>query len=71
MKYSVTIEKDAKSGWYVGQCNELPEAISQGATIKELLANMKEAIELEIECRKEETALLYKGKKVLHRNIMV
>ena len=70
MKYSVVIEKD-DNGWYVGQCCEVPSAMSQGKTLKELMANMKEAIELAILCQEEETREKYRGRKVLHRNVSV
>jgi predicted RNase H-like HicB family nuclease len=45
--------------------------MSQGKTLKELMANMKEAIELAILCQKEETREKYRGRKVLHRNVSV
>ena len=50
MEYTVIIEKNPETGIYVGQCKQIPEAISQGHTLEELLDNMKEAIELAIEC---------------------
>ena len=50
MEYTILIHKDEKSGWYCGQCKQLPEALSQGQTLDELMTNMKEAIELAIEC---------------------
>ncbi len=34
---------------FTGQCMELPGAISEGKTLDELKANMKEAIELVLE----------------------
>lgn len=71
MKYSMIIEKDEKTGWYVGQCCEFPAAISQGQTLKELMENMKEAIDLAIECQKDEIKETYKGRKVLHRNLVL
>ena len=49
MEYTIIIEKDPESGWYVGQCSQLPEAISQGKTLDDLMKNMKEAIELVVE----------------------
>ena len=52
MEYSIIIEKNPKTGVYVGQCSQLPEAMSQGDTLAELMANMKEAIELAVECRR-------------------
>lgn len=50
LKYTVIVEVDPETGWYIGQCKQFPGAISQGKTMKELLENMKEAIELVIEC---------------------
>lgn len=54
MEYTVIIEKNAQTGMYVGQCKQIPEAISQGSTLDDLLKNMKEAIELAIGCHEEE-----------------
>ena len=53
MEYSIIIEKNPKTGVYVGQCSQLPEAMSQGNTLAELMSNMKEAIELAVECQQE------------------
>lgn len=71
MKYSIIIQKDPKSGWYSGQCVQIPQAISQGETIDALLENMKEAISLAIECQKAELNENYKGQKVFYRNVTV
>ena len=71
MEYSIIIEKNPETGWYFGQCSQMPEAMSQGATLDELMQNMKEAIELAIECRKEELRNLYKNRKVFHRRLTV
>ena len=50
-EYTVIIEKDPETGLYCGQCQQLPEAISQGSTEDELMANIREAIELVLEDR--------------------
>lgn len=71
MEYSIIIEKNPETGWYCGQCSQMPEAMSQGATLDELMQNMKEAIALAIECRKEELRNLYKNRKVFHRRLTV
>ena len=71
MEYTVLIEKNPETGWYCGQCKQIPEAISQGSTLNELMANMKEAIELAIECRNEDLKELYKGRKIFHRKVKV
>jgi predicted RNase H-like HicB family nuclease len=52
--FTVRIRKDPDSNWYAVRCVELPEAISQGKTEKEALANIKEAIELVLEEREAE-----------------
>ena len=52
-EFTVRLEKDPDSGYYSVQCVEIPEAISQGETEKEALENIKEAIALVIEDKKE------------------
>ncbi len=48
--FTVRLKKeDPDSGWYAMRCVELPEAISQGKTEAEALANIREAIELVLE----------------------
>ncbi|MBO6058235.1 MAG: type II toxin-antitoxin system HicB family antitoxin [Bacteroidales bacterium] len=71
MEYSIIIEKNPETGWYCGQCRQLPEALSQGKTLDELMANMKEAIELAIECREEELREQYRNRKVFHRKLTI
>ena len=71
MEYTIIIEKDPKTNWYIGQCAQLPEAFSQGETLKDLMANMKEAIELVVECRKEDIKKMYLNRKVFHRKLSV
>lgn len=71
MEYTVIIEKNHETGMYIGQCKQLPEAMSQGNTLEELLNNVKEAIELAIECRDEELREAYLNRKVFHRIIRV
>ena len=56
-KYTVIIEQNPDTGCYVGQCKQLPEALSQRKTVEELMENMKEAVSLAIECREEELSV--------------
>ena len=49
MEYTILIHKDVEGGWYCGQCQQLPGAISQGKTLDELMENMKDAIQLVLE----------------------
>jgi predicted RNase H-like HicB family nuclease len=47
--FTAHLAKDPDSGYYAVRCVELPEAISQGRTEEEALANIKEAVELVLE----------------------
>ena len=59
MEYTIQIRHNQRSGWFVGQCEEIPEAISQGRDIDELMFMMQDAIELALECRRDEFRLQY------------
>ncbi|HXZ87779.1 MAG TPA: type II toxin-antitoxin system HicB family antitoxin [Candidatus Binataceae bacterium] len=52
MKFLVTLERD-EEGWVVAECPSLPGCVSQGRTIDEALANIREAIELSLDTRRE------------------
>lgn len=67
MGYTAIITKTPDG--YIGQCEQLPEALSQGATIEELLKNLADAIKLVLEVRKEQTQKEYKGQKFIRRKI--
>jgi len=62
MKYTIFIEKN-EDGWLTGQCEQLPQAISQGENIDDLMENMKDAIELVLEYQKEKFLEKYKTSK--------
>ena len=70
-EYTIIIEHDPVTGLYCGQCQQLPEAISQGRTEDELMANIQEAIELVLEDRAENMKRLYSGRSVTRRRIAV
>jgi predicted RNase H-like HicB family nuclease len=53
MKFLVTLEH-GDDGWIVVECPSLPGCLSQGRTIDEALANIREAIELSLETRRAE-----------------
>ncbi len=53
MKFPVTIYP-GEDGWLITECPIIPGCVSQGKTKEEALANIKEAIELCLEVRKEE-----------------
>jgi predicted RNase H-like HicB family nuclease len=48
MDYTIVIT-EVEDGWFMGQCEQLPNAITQGQTIEEVEENMKEAISLILE----------------------
>ena len=59
-EFDVIIEKD-ESGFFVADVPELSGCHTQGRTKKEVLANIKEAIELYIEVMKEKKKKLETG----------
>jgi len=61
MKFTAIIEK-GENGWYVGQIEEIPAAISQGETIEELRSNLLDALKLVLDVNKELTEKEYLGK---------
>ena len=51
MEYTPIIKK-MSNGWYFAQCEQIPNAITQGETIEEALENLKEAIDLVLEAER-------------------
>jgi predicted RNase H-like HicB family nuclease len=45
MKFTVILTADAEDGGYVAECPAIPGCISEGDTVENALANIKEAIE--------------------------
>ncbi|MCF8360118.1 MAG: type II toxin-antitoxin system HicB family antitoxin [Prolixibacteraceae bacterium] len=68
ISYTAIIEK-SKEGWYVGQIQEMPEAIAQGKTIEELKKKLVDALELVIDYHREETINQYNGRKFIKRKL--
>jgi predicted RNase H-like HicB family nuclease len=68
--YTAVIEK-TKDGWYVGQIQEHPEAITQGKTLEELESNLSDALKEVLDMKKEEFSKQIEGKKVFRRKILV
>lgn len=48
------IYEEAAEGGFIGYVAELPGANSQGETLEEVRGNLKEAVELLLECYREE-----------------
>ncbi|MBE0517256.1 MAG: type II toxin-antitoxin system HicB family antitoxin [Methanophagales archaeon] len=60
MKYKVVIS-EGEDGWYVVECPSIPGCVSQGKTVEEALANIKDAIQGCLEVLNERIEL--KGKE--------
>ena len=45
MKFTVILTPDRDDGGYVAECPAIPGCISEGDTVEQALANIKEAIE--------------------------
>ena len=65
MEYTAII-KDVGDGWYMGQCEEVPGAITQVRTVNEVNENLKEAIALVLESEREHYQRMYDGEKFIH-----
>ncbi len=70
MTLTAIIEK-SNDGWYVGQIEEFPAAISQGKSIEELKANLLDAFSLLMEVNKETTGKQYVDKDVIRENLLL
>ena len=62
------IEK-GENGYYVGQLQEYPAALSQGKTIEELKNNLVDALKLLLQVQKEELEKQYSKRKVIKRTL--
>ena len=58
--FHVVIEQD-EDGMYVGRVPELQGCLSQGASLDELMKNIREAIELCLEVKAEEEPMKFIG----------
>jgi predicted RNase H-like HicB family nuclease len=65
MEYTIRVKKDSKSGWFTGQCEQLPEAITQGKDLDELMFMMEDAINLVLECKRDEFREQYDDKNAI------
>ncbi len=70
MKFNAIIEK-SEDGWYIGQIEEMPAAISQGKTILELKENLLDAVLLLMDVNREKTEKEYMGKEIIREEILV
>ena len=60
MNYTISIQRN-KNGWLTGQCEQIPEAITEGKDMDDLMKNMHDAISEALEIRKEDFLTNHKG----------
>jgi predicted RNase H-like HicB family nuclease len=69
-KFNAIIE-EGENGWYIGQVQEVPEAISQGKTVDELLVNLADALKLVIDTKRKTVLQHFKGRKTIKRSFEI
>lgn len=69
-KYTAIFER-GEDGWWVASCLEMPEAITQGATIDEARENLKDAIHLLLEVRREDAEKELEGRDVIRESLVL
>jgi len=70
MKFTILIEKST-DGWFVGQIEEVPSAISQGKTIEECIANVIDALYEIFAANRELIEIEYQGKSVIKESVQL
>lgn len=69
MELTMIIE-EGENGWYVGQIQEYPAAMSQGKSIEELKENLTDALKLLLEVERERLEKDYAQRKVIKRKLV-
>ena len=69
MNYTVKI-KEIEDGWFMGQCEQIPGALTQGKTIEEVKENIKEAIMLVLKTEKELGIKKHSNKAIIRRELV-
>ena len=70
MKYTAII-KEIEDGWYMGQCEQVPAAMTQGRTIEEVMENLKEAISLVLEDEMEDFRKEHSNESFFRKEIAI
>ena len=68
--FTAVIE-EGENGWFVGQVEEVPEAISQGKTVEELLGNLSDAVKVVLQSKRESVMKQFKGRKTIKRKLEI
>ena len=67
-KYTAIYER-GEDGWWVASCLEMPDAITQGETVEEARENLKDAIQLLLEVRREDAEKQLEGRDVIRESL--
>jgi predicted RNase H-like HicB family nuclease len=70
MNYSISIQEN-KNGWLTGQCEQIPEAITEGRNMDHLMKNMYDAITEALEIRREEFLSGQKDMDCIHKVLYI
>ena len=57
MKFTVILTPDEEDGGFVAECPSIPGCVSEGESIEEALANIKEAIELYLDPTEDDSVI--------------
>ena len=69
MEYTAAIKKTS-DGWWIAQCEQVPGALTQGATCEEAVSNLKEAIVLVLEAEKELGITRHEDREIIRRELV-
>lgn len=67
--FTAVFERDGE--WWIGYVEELPGANTQGATLEEARANLKEAVALVLEANRELAEREINGREVIREELVV
>jgi predicted RNase H-like HicB family nuclease len=71
MEEYTAIYEQGEDGWWVASCLEMPEAITQGETIEEARKNLRDAIQLLLEVRREDAEKQLEGREVIREPLVL
>jgi predicted RNase H-like HicB family nuclease len=69
-EFTIIIEKDEKTGVYIGQLQEIPAVITEGNSLDELKENLKDALKLYLDVQKDMLKEENKKRKVFKRKLV-
>lgn len=71
MEKFTAVYEHGDDGWILATCPEVPGAITQGRSIEEARENLKDAIHMMLEVRREDAEKELEGKDVIRETIEV